>query len=131
MKPYWSAVFIVILVAGCAKKNNIHVSQPVQLKKDVNLSVANTHQDTSTSHMTQCKRDLESMRTVNSKEYQRYVSQFDDLMKTSAGFLTVKDDVSPEVAELARPRFQFALVNLCYRIKDALAQTLINQAGGH
>ena len=61
-------------------------------------------------------------------EYRKYLAQYDGLMKSSAGFMSVKDDVSPEVAELARPRFQYALVNLCYRIKGALAQTLTNQA---
>lgn len=82
------------------------------------------------SHLTQCNRDLESLRTVSLTAYRRYQSEYDGLMKSSAGFMAVRDDVSPEVAELARPKFQFALVNLCYRIKDALAQTLINQAGG-
>lgn len=90
---------------------------------------AGKNQDAS-SHLTQCNRDLESLRTVSMTEYRRYTAEYDALMKSSAGFMTVKDDVSPEVAELARPKFQFALVNLCYRIKDALAQTLINQAGG-
>ena len=82
------------------------------------------------SPLEQCNRDLESLRMVNATEYRRYLSEYDGLMKTSADFLTVKDDVSPEVAELARPRFQFALVNLCYRIKDTLARTFIRQAGG-
>lgn len=82
------------------------------------------------SHLAQCNRDLESLRTVSPSEYRRYAAEYDALLKSSAGFMTVKDDVSPEVAALARPKFQFALVNLCYRIKDALAQTLINQAGG-
>ena len=82
------------------------------------------------SHLTQCNRDLESLRTVSATQYQRYLSEYDHLMKSSADFMTVKDDVSPEVADLARPKFQFALVNLCYRIKDTLAQTLIHQAGG-
>lgn len=83
------------------------------------------------SHLVQCNRDLESLRTVSPSAYHRYQTEYDGLMKSSADFVTVKDDVSPEVAELARPRFQYALVSLCYRIKDALAQSLINQASGH
>ncbi|WP_270655275.1 hypothetical protein [Enterobacter bugandensis] len=82
------------------------------------------------SHLTQCNRDLESLRTISITEYNNYMNEYDSLMKSSAGFLSIKDDVSPEVAELARPKFQFALANLCYRIKDSLAQTLIRQAGG-
>lgn len=82
------------------------------------------------SHLVQCNRDLESLHTVSPSTYLSYRGEYDRLMKSSAGFVTVKDDVSPEVAELARPRFQYALVSLCYRIKDALAQSLINQAGG-
>ncbi|MBM7016675.1 hypothetical protein JTL32_20210 [Enterobacter cloacae] len=67
---------------------------------------------------------------MDAGQYHRFQTEYDALVKHSENFLTVKDDVSPEVAALVRPRFQFALVNLCYRIKDALAQTLIRQAGG-
>lgn len=101
-------------------------------KRNSEMNVAsNDHKKINNdSHLVQCNRDLESLRTVSMTAYRRYTAEYDALMKSSAGFMAVRDDVSPEVAELARPKFQFALVNLCYRIKDALAQTLINQAGG-
>ncbi|MBK0469653.1 hypothetical protein [Klebsiella aerogenes] len=103
-----------------AQVNNMYISQV----KDI------TQGKEAVSHLAQCNRDLESLRTVSQTEYRRYAAEYDALLKSSASFMTVKDDVSPEVAALARPKFQFALVNLCYRIKDALARTLINQAGG-
>ena len=86
--------------------------------------------DTARSALQQCTRDIESLRTVDAAQYRRFLAEYDALMKSSEGFLTVKDDVSPEVAALARPRFQYALVNLCWRVKNNLEQTLINQAGG-
>lgn len=82
------------------------------------------------SHLTQCKRDLESLHRISPSEYTRYRDEYDALMRSSSGFMAVSGDISDEVSDLARPRFQFALVNLCYRIKNALAQTLISQAGG-
>jgi len=82
------------------------------------------------SHLEDCIKNLESLKVINSVKYDLYLAEYDALMKSSEEFLTVKDDVSPEVAALARPRFQYALVNLCWRIKNSLAQTLINQAGG-
>lgn len=105
---------------------NDHEINPTSNINKKNMDIKNNEN----SHLAQCNRDLESLHAVNQTEYRRYANEFDGLMKNSAGFMTVKDDMSPEVAELARPRFQFALVNLCYRIKDALAQTFINQAGG-
>lgn len=82
------------------------------------------------SHLAQCNRDLESLHRISPSGYARYRDEYDALMRSSASFMAVSGDISDEVSDLARPRFQFALVNLCYRIKNALAQTLISQAGG-
>jgi hypothetical protein len=123
---------LIFLTYGCSVSNSSH---PIHDKK----IATNNHEAASPvineennngkvkSHLEQCHRDLESLRTVNPASYSTYLARYDALMKSSAGFLSVKDDVSSEVAELARPRFQFALVNLCFRIKNSLAQSLINQ----
>lgn len=134
---------VALMLTGCAQQNKNNVKPVYQTKNTVKQNITtNTAGDAvlaeksdatkqeSLSHITQCNRDLESMRTVDIKQYMHYQREYDELMKSSASFLTVKDDVSPEIASLARPRFQFALVNLCYRIKDALARTFIKQAGG-
>ncbi|WP_312055636.1 hypothetical protein [Pantoea brenneri] len=116
-------------IAGCSARENVALkSQPTPEREKVSPESVTNEVRSSLSPLAQCNRDLESLRTVNMTEYRKYLAQYDGLMKSSAGFMSVKDDVSPEVAELARPRFQYALVNLCYRIKGALAQTLINQA---
>ena len=141
MKLFSFFFFLIFcfLTSGCAiqseNPDEIQGPKKVIIKRDNQTDVSSEkHQlivsNNHVSHLTQCNRDLESLRTVSLTEYRRYLAEYDGLMKSSADFMTVKDDVSPEVADLARPKFQFALVNLCYRIKDALAQTLINQAGG-
>lgn len=132
------SIFYFLLVFFCLYGCNSTVKMPSApddsknyvVKEKKNISERDHLPKNAASHLTQCNRDLESLRTVSLTAYRRYQSEYDGLMKSSAGFMAVRDDVSPEVAELARPKFQFALVNLCYRIKDALAQTLINQAGG-
>ncbi|HAH0869136.1 TPA: hypothetical protein GFY00_22770 [Escherichia coli] len=135
---------VALMLTGCAQQNKNNAKPAYQtkntVKQNITTNVANEDavsvensdatKQVSLSHITQCNRDLESMRTVDIKQYMHYQREYDELMKSSANFLTVKDDVSPEIASLARPRFQFALVNLCYRIKDALARTFIKQAGG-
>jgi uncharacterized membrane protein affecting hemolysin expression len=122
----------LFMVEGCSPNaKTLHKNQ--HQDTSVNSSIvtdANRQNSNSISPLMQCNRDLESLRTVDAGQYRKFQAEYDSLMKTSSGFLSVKDDVSPEVAALARPRFQFALVNICYRIKDTLAQTLIRQAGG-
>lgn len=138
---YFNAALVVLLISGCSAsdktentsmdtRNGEYSRQPYSSHPDSENIKTNVNAKVATSHLSQCNRDLESLRTVDAGQYRRLQTQYDTLMKSSESFLTVKDDVSPEVAALARPRFQFALVNLCYRIKDALAQTLIRQAGG-
>lgn len=124
-----------LFLGGCHSSERLKVSSSISVPLAKNINEKKTASDTGViknkiSHLSQCNRDLESLRTVDISQYRRYQSEYDNLLKSSADFLNVKDDVSPEVAALARPRFQFALVNLCYQIKDALAQTFIKQAGG-
>ena len=135
---------VALMLTGYEQQNKNNVKPVNQtkntLKQNITTNVANEDavsvensdatKQVSLSHITQCNRDLESMRTVDIKQYMHYQRKSYELMKSSANFLTVKDDGSPEIASLVRPRFQFALVNLCYRIKDALARTFIKQAGG-
>lgn len=118
----------LLLSCGAHQTKNTSVMKKAEPQSELNNT--STNNDTKPSHLTQCLRDLESLRTVNASQYRLYQVEYDALIKSSTDFLTVKEDISPEVAAMARPRFQFALVNLCYRIKDSLAQTFINQAGG-
>lgn len=130
----WSMLFLTSTVVfgcvGCSSPESHSTNTAPVISHTVAAATSIDHDSSSSSRLTQCNRDLESLHTVDIGQYKRYLSEYESLMKSSAGFMTVKDDVSPEVAELARPKFQFALVNLCYRIKGALAQTLINQANG-
>lgn len=125
-----SLLTVVLCLEGCTPKVKAINSPATDRSESAAVYEVKNNNIKNDSAINQCNRDLESLRTVNATEYRRYLSEYDGLMKSSADFLTVKDDVSPEVAELARPRFQFALVNLCYRIKDTLARTFIRQAGG-
>ncbi|MGM8398349.1 hypothetical protein [Enterobacter hormaechei] len=114
-------------VAGIALENIKHISNfPPTTSESSNVKGVNTQP----SHLTQCKRDLESLHRISPFDYDRYRNEYDALMRSSAGFMAVSGDISDEVNDLARPRFQFALVNLCYRIKNALAKSLISQADG-
>lgn len=114
-----------------AKKSITSPNQPGQPEAAISyIRKRNNDSSPSPSHLEQCNRDLESLHRISPSEYARYRNEYDALMRSSAGFIAVSGDISDEVSDLARPRFQFALVNLCYRIKSALAKTLISQASG-
>lgn len=120
-----------LALVGCqTKAESVGPTTPQHEIAQASVSKKNDDRKNNISHLIQCNRNLEALRTVDAAQYRRYQADYDALMKSSEGFVTVQDEVSLEVAALARPRFQFALVNLCYRIKNALAQTLIKQAEG-
>lgn len=138
-----TSVLLVTLLSGCVapystEKSHAQIKQSMSvLPSKIMPTTTNDREESSVrddkaelSHLAQCKRDLESLRRISPSEYARYRDEYDALMSSSASFMAVSGDISDEVSDLARPRFQFALVNLCYRIKNALAQTLISQAGG-
>lgn len=144
--PAYIFILLSIELAGCQSADktsrnlnesptpsiNVTAAITKEGNHNTNLSVISkpARETQGFSHLVQCKRDLESLHRISPAAYERYRNEYDSLMRSSTSFIAVSGDLSDDISSLARPRFQFALVDLCYRIKNAVAQELLSQAGG-
>lgn len=98
-----------------------------------NLSVrgGNAAERTDASKLSQCTRELEALKHFAKSKYTLYQVEFARITSSSAAYLDVARGISSDINDLVRPRYQYALTSLCYRIKNDLSTALINQVGTH
>ncbi len=77
--------------------------------------------------LAQCSHELEALKTYNPDRYKQYQQAFTQLSQSSAAYLAVSHDIGSDINNLVRPKYQFALASLCYRIRADLSTALINQ----
>ncbi|HDT2108512.1 TPA: hypothetical protein RCG91_004278 [Enterobacter roggenkampii] len=67
------------------------------------------------------------MKSYSPARYKEYQQAFSQLSKSSAAYMAVSNDIGSDINDLVRPKYQFALANLSYRIRVDLSMALINQ----
>ncbi|NHB95407.1 hypothetical protein C5470_02825 [Photorhabdus stackebrandtii] len=83
--------------------------------------------DSNSGKLAQCTRELEALKQFNGAKYTRYKTEFDRIARTGSQYLAVANGISEDINDLVRPKYQYALTSLCYRIKNDLSLALINQ----
>ncbi|MCT8353513.1 MULTISPECIES: hypothetical protein [Photorhabdus] len=83
--------------------------------------------DSNSGKLAQCTRELEALKQFNGAKYTRYKAEFDRIARTGSQYLAVANGISQDINDLVRPKYQYALTSLCYRIKNDLSLALINQ----
>ncbi|MGR7053271.1 hypothetical protein ACU637_21475 [Klebsiella aerogenes] len=81
--------------------------------------------------ISQCTRELEALKSFNKVKYNNYKLELGKIKQTSASYLGVANGISEDIDDLVRPKLQYALTNLCYRIKNDLSESLIKQVSIH
>ena len=81
--------------------------------------------------ISQCTRELEALKYFNNIKYNNYKLELGKIKQTSASYLGVANGISEDINDLVRPKLQYALTNLCYRIKNDLSESLIKQVNIH
>lgn len=83
--------------------------------------------DSNSGKLAQCTRELEALKQFSGTKYTRYKAEFDRIARTGSQYLAVANGISQDINDLVRPKYQYALTSLCYRIKNDLSLALINQ----
>ncbi|WP_166296173.1 hypothetical protein [Photorhabdus tasmaniensis] len=83
--------------------------------------------DNNSGKLAQCTRELEALKQFSGAKYTRYKAEFDRIARTGSQYLAVANGISEDINDLVRPKYQYALTSLCYRIKNDLSLALINQ----
>ncbi len=78
--------------------------------------------------VTQCNNELAALKTVNAAHFARYRSEMDRLVASGRRYIEVKVGISNDINDIMTPRYQYAMASLCWRIRNALSQSLMAQA---
>ncbi|TFZ49506.1 hypothetical protein E5C26_15830 [Serratia proteamaculans] len=80
------------------------------------------------SKVTQCNNELAALKTVNAAHYGRYRSEMDHLVASGRRYMDVQAGISNDINDIMTPRYQYGMASLCWRIRNALSQSLMAQA---
>lgn len=78
--------------------------------------------------VTQCNNELMALKTVNAAHFARYRSEMDRLVASGSRYIAVKAGISNDINDIMTPRYQYGMASLCWRIRNALSQSLMAQA---
>ncbi len=129
---------VIFLVTGCAQE--LPPNEVPALEKNVAVDhVTREHRihastylkNYDSSKISQCTRELEALKSFNNVKYNNYKLELGKIKQTSASYLGVANGISEDINDLVRPKLQYALTNLCYRIKNDLSESLIKQVNIH
>lgn len=130
-------VFLMICVAlaGCASKTQnapkslvtptappAPVAQPAPVMTNTNTN--------STNNLTaneNCIRGLNALRAYNPKSWDKYSAAMTELNRKNSLFISVKDDLNPQLNDLVMNAYASRMKTLCYRIESTLGQAMVSQ----
>jgi hypothetical protein len=76
----------------------------------------------------QCHKELDALRTFNPQSYTKFKNEFDDVSRKTQKYLSVKANIGDDVNDLAMPHYQFAIRDLCFRIRTELTKSMVERA---
>lgn len=75
-----------------------------------------------------CVKQLTALKTYDPKSYKRYSGEMHVLTRKTSQYLSVKEDLNPQIDGLVASAYDSRMKTLCYRIQSTLGQSMINQA---
>jgi len=135
-----------LLLAGCASKQPTHslvTPPPPQIDQTQQNSMAPADQDSgafvpaqsaapaadgNTARIQECRKELDAMQSYSKASYDAYLAEFQKVGAQTNKYLQIKGGISSDINDLAMPRYQFQIRELCFRIKTRLTQLIIRQS---
>lgn len=125
-----AAIGSMLVVAGCS---STPPATPLKAKSaippvTVSAQVPTELATEGESKVSQCNKELQALKTINGAESARYQREMDHLVASGQQYMNVKAGISSDINDIMTPRYQFAVANLCWKIRNALSQSLLKQA---
>jgi hypothetical protein len=134
MKKAW-LLMVCIALAGCvnkpqsAPKSLVTPAQapaPVTQQAQV-VTNDNTIKSGALTANETCVKSLRALQTYSPKSWNKYSVAMDELNSKNSLFLSVKNDLNPQLNDLVINAYVSKMKTLCYRIESTLGQAMIAQ----
>ncbi|WPU21978.1 hypothetical protein RI049_18280 [Cedecea neteri] len=120
----------MLFLGGCsATSSSVRAVQgPVTHSMSESTQVSETSAVESYSKVTICNRELQALKGINAAEYSRYHREMNHLVASGQRYMNVKDEISSDINDIMTPRYQFGMASLCWKIRNALSESLLSEA---
>lgn len=118
----------VTMLAGCQASSSTPANNKVsqyEMKTAAGLTTPAAQPDKQSQRIGQCRNELDALRTFNLVSYDKYNAEFSRISEKTKKYLKIKNDIGEDVNDLAMPRYQFAIRDVCFRIRTDLAKAMI------
>jgi len=132
MKNTWLLMVCIVLTACVNKQQNAPkslvtpVAEPVVQQPQATANEDRMKSSSLTANET-CIRSLNALRSYSPKNWDKYSGAMAELNKKNSLFLSVKEDLNPQLNDLVINAYESRMKTLCYRIESALGQAMIAQ----
>jgi hypothetical protein len=138
MKKMIPAVAAIFILSGCAGANKPasttpstdksatpSVVTPTPASQPVRVSTAEGQTQDYASRMMQCRKELDALQMYSATKHQQLSAEFNRTAGQLKKYLEVKNNIGMDVNDLAMPKYQFAIRDVCFRIKTQLATSIV------
>lgn len=110
--------FSAALLAGCQKspERKTHTS--------AEQVVVPTAAEMEAAQLKQCQETLETLRTVNAKQYTQYQKTFEQLMKGAAQYSGIRDRIKDDTQDTVDALYRYRVSKLCAQVDQAVLLSL-------
>lgn len=118
---------VVFILAGCSsQKDTVRAVQQGTNPAKI-TTPGGTAENTSAVRIRECKNELAALKEFNVRAYDKYQAEYDSISRETQKYIKVKSQLGEDINYLAMPKFQFAIRNVCFRIKNDLTSSIVDQ----
>jgi hypothetical protein len=119
----------IVVITGCSSMSPKVRPSPKGATPavSVNMQMPSSPASEGGSKVTQCNNELLALKTINTAEYSRYHREMTQLVTSGQRYMNVKGEISSDINDIMTPRYQFGMANLCWKIRNALSQSLLTE----
>jgi hypothetical protein len=125
-----------LLLAGCAphKQAANTASQPVRpapvapvTPQFAPSAPVQSAESLSANRVQECKKELAALKAFNPRSFEKYQAEYDTISRETQKYIKYREELGDDINYLVMPKYQFAIRNVCFRIKNDLSTSILSQ----
>lgn len=119
------ALMMAFLVTGCAVHPQPRIAPPPPPPQPV---VEKPTLSAFDARVGQCRDELDALQSYNVTVYQQYRQRFDRINGQLSKYMEIRGKIGSDIDDIALPKYQFNLRNLCFDIRSELTRQIVKEA---
>ena len=122
------SIFTVLaLLSGCTASTSTSrsiKSLPVSAQSIAAATVSAQQENSRVTRISECHSELEALKTFNPSAFQKHQVEFNRISIQTQKYLNIKKGLGNDINDLAMPKYQYSVRDLCFRIRTDLGKAM-------